>query len=117
MIIAFLFQFIIVVGVAVLLFHQVIYQVYQSKPIFPMFRKKKASDVKKEEEPMTAERALELVNFHSEKALHFISVAESYAENEEKEAQEKLEKAHSTLETVKDRVEKVKNIQPEEGVK
>jgi len=71
----------------------------------------------KREEVMSAERALDLVNFHCIKALQFIAVAESYAENEEKEAKEKLEKALQTMEAVKERAQKIKTITPKkEGI-
>ena len=78
-----------------------------------MFRKKKKP--KKEEEKkeeLTAEAALDKDNFHVEKALHFIAVAESYAENEEKHAKNKLDKALSTMETIRNRAQKIKDLDP-----
>lgn len=106
-------QFLVIIAIIILLVSQWIYPLWTDQPLFPWFRRKKKPvkvvEIKKDE-PMSADKALELMSFHSEKALHFIAVAESYAQNEEKEAQEKLNKALSMLETVRNRAEKIKNI-------
>lgn len=109
-------QYLLIIILAIFLFLQVVYPVWTNSPIFPIFRRKKKVEkpVKKKEEPMSAERALELVNFHCTKALHFIAMAESYAENEEKHAKESLDKALATMDNVKKRAEKIKEITPNE---
>jgi len=87
------FTFLFVLAVAVFLFSQWIYPLWANKPLFPLFRKRKKKvvlEIKQEETEMTAEKALDLVNFHCERILHFIAVAESYAENEEETAKDKL---------------------------
>lgn len=108
-----------ILAIAVALILQFIYPICANKPTFPFFRnlfkKKVIKEIKKEEKEMSAEKALDLVTFHCQKALWFIAVAESYAENEEKHAQEKLERALSTMESVKKRAENIKNINPNDG--
>lgn len=103
-----------IIGVAVFLIMQFIYPVWVNKPVFPAFRRKKKVVLKIQEkkEEMSAEKALDLVNDHCQKALHFIAVAESYAENEKTHAKEKLEKALSTMNTVKERAQKIKDLNP-----
>ena len=108
-------QPIFIVLVVIFLAMQFVYPVWVGKPIFPFFRrlfaKKVVKEVKKEEnKEMNAEKALDLVTFHCQKALHFIAVAESYAENEEKHAKEKLNKALATMDSVKNRAQKIKDI-------
>ena len=106
-------QFFLIIALAVFLIIQLIYPVWVNKPIFPAFRRKKkvVKEIQKEEE-MSAEKALDLVNFHCEKALHFVAVAESYAENEEKHAQDKLDKALAIMESARQRASKLKDINP-----
>jgi hypothetical protein len=111
----FILQPLFILAVAIFLMQQWIYPVIMSKPVFPLFRrkKKKILEIKEEKkEEMSADKALEMVNFHCTKALHFIAVAESYAENEERYAKETLEKTIQTMESVKERAEKIKIINP-----
>jgi len=110
-------QPLLVIAIAVFLLQQFLYPVCVNKPTFPLFRKLFAKKVVKvpqveKKEEMSAEKALDLVTFHCQKALHFIAVAESYAENEERHAKEKLDKALATMDSVKDRAKKLNDINP-----
>lgn len=113
-------QPLLIIALVIFLIQQLIIPVWASKPVFPFFprklfgKKKVLQIVEEKKEEMSAEKALEMVNFHCEKALHFIAVAESYAENEKEHAKEILQKTVQTMESVKERAEKIRNIKPNE---
>lgn len=94
----------LLIALALFLIQQVIIPMVSSKPIFPVFKAKKSK------EKMTAEKALELVEYHCSQALHFIETAESYAENETEDAKTRLEKARETEKSVKKRSTNLKTL-------
>lgn len=98
----------LLIALAIFLFQQIIIPVAVFKPIFPIFKEK----IKREK--MTAEKALDLVEYHCSQALHFIGVAESYAENEKESAKDKLEKARDIEKSVKKRSSDLKTFRKDD---
>jgi hypothetical protein len=113
-----LIQPLIILAITLILIQQLVYPICINKPVFPFFRRSSAKKIVKKIEAMDAKKALDLVDFHSKEILRFITTAESYAENEEREAKEKLKKALDTVETVKERAQKLNtiNLNKKEGI-
>ena len=98
-------QPLLIIHIALFLISQVLIPVFYSRSVFPIFRKRA------ENMEMSAKRALELVEHHCFEALKHIEIAESFAENEKKEAQNLLKEAQETLISVKERAEVLKVLE------